>query len=64
MKRLSAALVLFDRYELGDIEDRDILLGATGTGLSAGFASTTGTMMTALDMQALFVENFLGGIYL
>jgi len=64
MKRLSAAQVLFDRYEPADIKDRIILFGATGTGLSASFVSATGNMLTALDAQALFVENLLGGIYL
>ncbi len=32
MKRLSAAQVLFDRFETADIKDRIIILGATGTG--------------------------------
>ena len=64
MKRLSAAQVLFDRFETADIKDRIIIFGATGTGLSAGLVSAKGNMLTALDAQALFVENLLGGTYL
>lgn len=64
IKRLSAAQVLFDRLEPADIKDRIIMLGATATGLSAGFVSAKGSMLTALDAQAMFVENLLGGAYL
>jgi len=62
--RLSASEVLFDRFEPEALKGQIVLLGATGTGLSKSFVAAGGAAMSALDAQALFVENLVSGIYL
>ena len=64
MKRLSAAEVLYDRIEPTDIKGRAILFGTTGTGLSTTFVTARGNALTALDAQALFLENLLSDSYM
>lgn len=62
--RLSAADILYDRFEPDNLKGRVILVGATGVGLTKSFVSAGGTAMSALDAQALFVENLLSQSYL
>lgn len=64
LKRLSATEVLYDRVDPSDVKDRVVLLGATGTGISAAFVSPRSGSLTGLDVQALFVENLLSQTYL
>lgn len=64
VKHLSASDVLYDRFEPADITGKVVLFGATATGLSSRLVSSRGGMLNALDAQALFVENLLGGSYL
>ena len=64
IKRLSAAEVLYDRLESDDVRGRVVLFGTTGTGLAATFVSAKGNALTALEAQALFVENLLSEIFL
>ncbi|GAB4374831.1 MAG: hypothetical protein Kow00114_37680 [Kiloniellaceae bacterium] len=46
------------------LRERIVLLGATGSGLARSFVTPGGTALAAVDMQALFVDNLLGGHYL
>lgn len=62
--RLSAAEILFDRFEPDSLKGQIVLVGATGTGLSKSFVAAGGTAMSALDVQAMFVENLVSGSYL
>ena len=46
------------------LRDRIVLLGTTASGLARSFVTPGGAALSALDMQALFVENLLSGHYL
>ncbi|MDA0664852.1 MAG: CHASE2 and HATPase_c domain-containing protein [Proteobacteria bacterium] len=63
-KRLSAVDVLLGNHEPEDLEGRIVILGATGTGLERSFVTTGGELLSALDLQALYVENLLSDIFL
>ena len=63
-KRLSAVDVLLGNHEPAELNGRIVILGATGTGLERSFVTTGGELLSALDLQALFVENLLSGIFL
>jgi signal transduction histidine kinase len=63
-RRLSATDVLLGNHSREAVEGRIVLLGATGAGLERTFVSAGGLAMSALDVQAQFVENLLSGIYL
>ena len=62
--RVSAAAVLDGRADPALLKQRVILLGATGSGLSASFVMPSGATLSALDVQALSVQNLLSGSYL
>lgn len=62
--RLSVADVLAGRYDPETIRNRLVLIGSTSTGIRGAFAVPTGEALSALDLQAQFVENLLSQIYL
>jgi signal transduction histidine kinase len=62
--RLSAAGLLRDGAPPELVEGRIVLLGTTASGLARGFVTPGGSALSALDMQALFIENLLSGDYL
>ncbi len=62
--RLSAVDVLNGKADPRLLEGRVILLGATGSGLARSFVTPSGGAISALDMQALLVENLLSESYL
>ncbi|MGF1630287.1 MAG: CHASE2 domain-containing protein [Kiloniellaceae bacterium] len=64
LTRVSAATVLNRTAEGGLLRDRIILLGATGSGLSRSFVTPGGSAISALEVQALFVENLVSEHYL
>jgi signal transduction histidine kinase len=61
---LSAVEVLQGRVAPARLADRIVLLGATGSGLSRSFVTPGGVALSALEVQALFVENLLSQSYL
>jgi signal transduction histidine kinase len=64
LARVSAAEVLNGTAPAGLLRDRVVLLGATGSGLSRTFVTPGGAALSAIDLQALFVENLLTQRYL
>src|SRR5690606_31311880 len=46
------------------LADRIVLLGTSGAGLARSFVTPAGAAVSALDVQALFVENLLAQRYL
>ncbi len=62
--RLSAVDVLNGEADPALLNGRVILVGATGSGLSRTFVTPGGGAISALDMQALLVENLLSESYL
>ena len=64
LARVSALEVLNGAVDAGLLRDRIVLLGATGSGLSSSFVTPSGAALSALDVQALFVENLVSQHYL
>jgi signal transduction histidine kinase len=64
LARVSALEVLNGAVDAGLLRDRIVLLGATGSGLSNSFVTPGGATLSALDVQALFVENLVSQHYL
>jgi len=64
LPRVSAAAVLDGTAPEALLRDRVVLLGATGSGLSPSFVTPGGAAVSAVDVQALFVENLLTQRYL
>ena len=64
LARVSALEVLDGTVDAGLLRDRIVLLGATGSGLSNSFVTPGGATLSALDVQALFVENLVSQHYL
>ncbi len=62
--RYSAAEILFDRVDAEVLTGRIVLLGTTAVGLTKSFISTGGTTLSALDAQAVFVDNLVSNTYL
>ncbi len=62
--RISAAGVLDGKADPALLQERVILLGATGSGLALSFVLPSGAGVSALDVQALAVENLLSDSYL
>src|SRR3546814_8728095 len=61
---VSAATVLDGAAPAALLRDRVVLLGATGSGLSPSFVTPSGAAVSAIEIQALFVENLLVGHHL
>ncbi|WP_340118737.1 CHASE2 domain-containing protein [Pelagibius sp. 7325] len=62
--RVSAVDVLNGTVEPALLHDRIVLLGATASGLTRNFITPGGAALSAIDMQALFIENLLTQHYL
>ena len=59
MVRIPAVEVLNGSVPDALLQGRIVLLGATGSGLSRTFVTPGGQALSAVDIQALFVENLL-----
>jgi len=64
LDRASALDVLSGAADAALLRDRIVLLGATGGGLGRSFVTSGGAALSALDIQALFVENLISQHYL
>ncbi len=62
--RVSAVTLLRGVADAALLEGRVVLLGATGSGLSRSFATPSGAALSAIDVQAAFVQNLLSNAYL
>ncbi len=62
--RVSAASLLRGEADPALLQGRVVLLGATGSGLSRSFVTPSGAALSAVDVQAAFVENLLSDDYL
>lgn len=64
IERVSAAALLAGEAPAAPLADRIVLLGTSGAGLARSFVTPAGAAVSALDVQALFVENLLAQRYL
>jgi len=62
--RVSAAELLEGGAAAELVQGRIVLLGATGSGLGRGFVTPSGAAVSALDIQAIAIENLTGGLTL
>ena len=62
--RVSAVSLLRGEADAALLEGRVVLLGATGSGLSRSFVMPSGEAISAVDVQAAFVQNLLSDDYL
>ena len=62
--RISAAALLREGAAAELIAGRIVLLGATASGLGRGFVTPAGAAVSALDIQALSIENLVADHYL
>ncbi len=63
-ERVSAAALLNGAVPAETIADRIVLLGVTANGLGGSFVTPAGAAVSALDIQAIAVENLVADHYL